>query len=438
MVWFVQTPLYKTSKYRSAICAGGNIMSSKTGRDNTALPGGWTRRSLLAGAAALPALRARAQATQPLKIGFLTDLSAIMADFSGMGTITSATMAVEDFGGSVLGRPIEVLRADHQNKPDIGVGIARQWYDEGVTAIFDLGITSVALGVQSLTREKNRIVIFLSTASSDMTGSACSPNGIHWTYNNYSQALGAVRYNIEHGGKTWYFLTIDYTYGRNVQRDTTKMIEARGGSVLGSTLHGFDTTDFSASLLAAQSSKADVVALATTTAHSVGLVKQADEFGLRSMGQRIAPLSITLHDVKAIGLVAGQGIIETTPYYWDLNDATRAFADRYRKRFGRMPNMVQASAYGAVMHYLNAVKATGTDSAPEVMARMKATPINDFMTKDAMIRSDGRVIRDMYILQVKTPAESTGEWDLEKVVGTIPGAQAFPPGDPAVCSLLKA
>jgi branched-chain amino acid transport system substrate-binding protein len=318
------------------------------------------------------------------------------------------------------------------------VGIARRWYDEGVAAIFDIGITSVALGVQSLAREKNRIVLFLSTASSDLAGSACSPNGIHWTFNNYSQALGAVRYNIAHGGKSWYFLTIDYAYGRNVQRDTTAMIEAAGGRVLGATLHGFDTSDFSASLLAAQSSKADVVALATTTAHSVGLVKQADEFGLRIMGQRVAPLSITLHDVKAIGLAAAQGIIETAPYYWDQNDATRAFAERYRKRFGKMPNMAQASAYGAVTHYLKAVQSVGTDAAPDVLARMKATPINDFMTTNGIIRADGRVVRDMYLLQVKAPAESRGEWDLERVVGTIPGVEAFQPANPALCPLVKA
>jgi branched-chain amino acid transport system substrate-binding protein len=399
-----------------------------------------TRRGMLVGAGAMSALRvsrAYAQSRTPLRIGVLTDLSAIMADYSGAGTVTSVKMAVEDFGGSVNGRPVEVLKADHLNKPDIGIGIARKWYDEGVTAIFDIGITSVALGVQNLAREKDRIVIFTSSASSDLTGTGCSPNGMHWTFNNYSQAIGEVRYFSDHGAKTWYFLTVDYVYGRNVQRDTTAMIEARGGGVLGSTLHGFDTTDYSSSLLAAQSSKADVVALATTTAHAANIVKQADEFGLRSAGQHVCPLSITLLDVKAIGLQAAQGMIETAPYYWDQNDATRAFAERYRKRDGRMPNMAQASVYGAVTHYLNAVKAAGTDAAQDVLARMRATPINDFMTHDGTIRADGRVIRDMYILQVKTPAESRGEWDLEKVVGTIPGPEAFQPANPTVCPLVR-
>ncbi len=397
------------------------------------------RRSLLAGTAglALPLGRARAQAAAPLRIGVLTDLSGVMMDFSGSGTVGSVTMAVEDFGGKVGDRPIEVLKGDHLNKADVGSSIARQWYDSGVTAIFDIGSSAVALPVQTLAREKDRLVVFTSSASSDLTGVNCSPNGIHWTYNNYSQALGAVRYQSEHGAKTWYFLTIDYAYGRNVQRDTTEMIQAAGGRVLGATLHGFDTTDFSSSILAAQASKADVIALATTTAHAANLVKQADEFGVRASGQKLAPLSITLHDVKAIGLQSAQGMIETAPYYWDQNDATRAFADRYRKRTGKMPNMTQASAYGAVTHYLNAVRAAGTDSAGPVIAQMKATPINDFMTKDGHIRADGRVIRDMYILQVKAPAESTGEWDLERVVGTIPGSEAFQPPSPA-CYLNKA
>ena len=400
---------------------------------------GPTRRVLLGAGASLAALAgsARAQANTPLKIGVLTDLSGIMMDYSGAGTVGAVTMAVEDFGGKMGDRPIEVLKADHLNKPDIGSSIARQWYDSGVSAIFDIGSSAVAFAVQPLAREKNKLIVYTSSASADLTGSACSPVGIHWTFNNYSQALGAVRYQSEHGAKTWYFLTIDYAYGRNVQRDTTGMIEAAGGRVLGATLHGFDTTDFSSSILAAQASKADVIALATTTAHAANLVKQADEFGIRASGQKLAPLSITLHDVKAIGLPSAQGMIETAPYYWDQNDATRAFAARYIKRIGRMPNMAQASAYGAAMHYLNAVKACGTDATDPVVAKMKATPINDFMTKDGVIRADGRVIRDMYILQVKTPAESKGEWDLENVVGMIPGKEAFQPPSPA-CYLNKA
>ena len=403
-----------------------------------------SRRGVIAGGvstavAGLAAARpARAQAQTPLRIGVLNDHSGIVADLSGMGTVTAATMAIEDFGGTVGGRPIELLHADHLNKTDVGVGIARQWYDEGVTAIFDIGLTTIALGVQSLAREKNRILVLLSTASADFTGSNCSPNGIHWTYNSYSQAVGPVRHFAGLGAKAWFFMTVDYAYGRNVQRDTTAMIGAAGGRVVGSTLHSFDTTDFSSSLVTARASKADVIALATTTAHAAMIVKQADEFGVRSAGQQVAPLSITLHDVKALGLEAGQGLIETAPYYWDQNDSTRALAVRYFKRFGKMPNMIQASAWGAVTHYLKAVQAGGTDAAPDVMARMKATPVNDFMTKDGLVRADGRVMRDMYILQVKKPVDSNGPWDLEQVVGMIPANEAFQPPNPDVCPLVKA
>ena len=397
-----------------------------------------TRRSALGAAGALAlAGRVQAQGAAPFRIGVMSDQSGIMLDYSGLGTVASVTMAVEDFGGTVLGRPVEVVRGDHQNKPDIGAGIARGWYDTGVAAIFDIGTTSVALPIQTLARDKDRVVIFTSSASSDLTGSACSPNGIHWVFNNYSQALGAVRVLSGRGAKTWYFLTIDYTYGRNVQRDTTAMIEAQGGRVVGSMLHGFDTTDYSSALLAAQASGADAIALATTTAHAANIVKQGDEFGLRARGQHLAPLSLTLLDVKAIGLAAGQGMIETAPYYWDQDDATRAFAERYRKRTGKMPNMVQAGAYGAVAHYLAAVRDSGTDAAGPVIAKMKATPINDFMTRNGSIRGDGRVIRDMYVLEVKAPAESRGEWDLERVIGTIPGNEAFQPAS-AACALVKA
>lgn len=399
-----------------------------------------TRRAVLAGTAAMgaaTAFRARAQGKPPVKIGFLADMSSIMADLSGMGSVTAATMVIEDFGGTVNGRPIELLRADHTNKTDLGISIARQWYDEGVGAIFDIGLTTIGLGVQSLAREKNKVLILLSTASADFTGSNCSPNGIHWTYNSYAQSLGPIRFHLKEGAKTWYFLTVDYTYGRNVQRDATAMIEGGGGKVIGTSLHTFDTKDFSSSLLAAQASKADAIALATTTSHAAMLIKQADEFGIRTGSQHVVPLSLTLHDVKAIGLQTAQGLVETSPYYWDQNDSTRAFAERYRKRFGKMPNMVQASAWGAVTHYLKAVQAAATDATTDVLARMKAMPVNDFMTQNGQIRADGRMVRDMYILQVKAPSESKGEWDLEKVVGMIPGKEAFPAPSADVCPLMK-
>lgn len=375
-------------------------------------------------------------AKAPLKIGQLSDMSGIVRDLSGPGTNVAMKLAVEDFGGTVLGRPIELLSADHLNKPDVGLGIARRWYDEGVAAIFDIGITTVALGMQELSKDKNKLVIYLSTASSDLTGAKCSPNGIHWTYNNYSQALGVVNQLIEKKADSWYFMTVNYGYGVNVERDTTEMVKKLGGTIIGSTKHAFDTTDYSSDLLKAQGSGAKVIALATTTSHAGNIVKQADEFGVRPK-QQLAALSLTLHDTKAMGLQTAQGLLETAPYYWDQNDKTRAFAKRYFDRFGKMPNMIQASAYGAVMHYLNAVKSAGTDDTAAVNKAMRDTPINDFMTVNGSIRPDGRVMRPMYVFEVKKPSESKGEWDLYKQVAEIAPEKAFAPADPSVCPLAK-
>jgi branched-chain amino acid transport system substrate-binding protein len=391
--------------------------------------------ALSLGLSALGAALAQ-DAKPPLKIGQLSDMSGIVRDLSGPGTNVAMKLAIEDFGGSVLGRPIELLSADHLNKPDVGLGLARKWYDEGVAAIFDIGITTVALGMQELSRDKNKLVIYLSTASSDITGAKCSPNGIHWTYNNYSQALGVVNQLIEKKYDSWYFMTVNYGYGVNVERDTTEMIKKAGGTILGSTKHAFDNTDYSSDLLKARGSGAKVIALATTTSHAGNIVKQADEFGLRPK-QQLAALSLTLHDTKAMGLQTAQGLMETAPYYWDQNDKTRAFAKRYFDRFGKMPNMIQASAYGAVMHYLNAVKAAGTDDTAAVNKKMRELPINDFMTTNGSIRPDGRVMRQMYVFEVKTPAESKGEWDLYKQVAEIAPEKAFQPADPAACPLAK-
>jgi branched-chain amino acid transport system substrate-binding protein len=378
-----------------------------------------------------------AQGTAPLKIGILNDMSGVVVDLSGPGAVVAAKLAIEDFGGKVLGRPIELLEGDHLNKPDTGLTMARQWYDNGVRAIFDIGITTVALGMQDLAKEKNRIVIYTSSASADLTGKNCSPNGIHWTYNNYVQSLGAIKGAMDAGGKSWYFITVDYTYGKNVQRDATAIIEAAGGKVIGSTTHPFTSTDFSSQLLQAQASKADVIALATTTAHAAAMVKQADEFGIRAKGQKLAPLSLVLNDVKAMGLRAAQDLLTTEAYYWDQNEETRKFANRYKARFNKMPNSIQASMYGAVTHYLKAVAAAGTDDTGPVLAKMKSTPINDFMTQNGTIREDGRVLRDFYIFRVKKPSESKNEWDMYTQVSKIPAAEGFPPVDKQICPLLK-
>lgn len=392
---------------------------------------------LAAASLSLVAGAARAQAPQPLKLGLLSDMSGFVADVSGLGSLTSARLAIEDYGGTVLGRPIQLLDADHLNKADIGMAIARRWYDEGVPVIFDIGVTPLALGVQNLAREKNRLAIFVGSASPELTGAACSPNGIHWTYNSYAQANGIVRSLVAEKAQSWYFITVDYAYGRGIQRDTTAMVEAGGGRAVGSVLHPFETSDFSSHLLQAQQSKADVIALATSTVHAKTIIKQSDEFGIRAGGQKLAAMSLTLHDVKAIGLKDGQGLLVIAPFYWDQDDASRAFAKRYFARFGKMPNMIQASMYGAITHYLKAVEKAGTDDTAKVAAVMKEMPVNDFMTKNAAIRADGRVMRDMSVFRVKAPAESTGEWDLYTKIATIPASEAFGQADPKVCPLVK-
>jgi branched-chain amino acid transport system substrate-binding protein len=394
--------------------------------------------SLSAAAALLAQGRgARAQSVKPLTIGVLNDVSGPTADLSGTGAQISADMAVEDFGGAVIGRPIKLLKGDHQAKADLGGALARQWYDEGVTALFDIGITTVAIGVQQLAREKDRIVVFTSTGTVDMTGSLCSPNGIHWTYDSHSVAVGAARANMAQGKKKWFFMTVDYTYGRSLQAEATAYIEANGGTVLGSVRHAFETKDFSSDLLKAQASGAELIGLATPTPQIANIVKQAAEFGIGHGAQSLAPIGLFANDVKGIGLSLAQGLLVVEPFYWDQNDATRAFSKRFYERFRKMPNSLQASVYGAVMHYLKAVKAANTDETKAVLAAMKSMPVNDFMTHDGLIRADGRVVRDVYVFRVKTPAESKSDWDIYDTVSTIPGDQAFKPMDPVACKFVK-
>jgi branched-chain amino acid transport system substrate-binding protein len=401
-----------------------------------------SRRAALAGTAGMALLGrtglVRAQGTAPLKIGVLTDASGTNAGLAGVGSEIAAKMAVEDFGGSVLGRPIVIENGDHQSKADIGMTLARQWYDDGVGAIFDVGITTVAIGVQQLAREKDKIVVYNSTGTVDMTGKYCSPNGIHWTYDSYNIAVGAARANMEGGLKTWFFMTVDYAYGRSLQAEATKYIEANGGKVLGSAPHPIETKDFSSDLLKAQASGAQLIGLATPTPLIANIVKQAAEFGLLKGPQRLAPIGLFINDVFAIGPDLAQGLLVTEPFYWNQTSQTRAFADRFMKLYGKMPNSLQASVYGAVVHYLNAVKAANTDQTQAVLKVMKDTPVNDFMTHNGHIRADGRLLRDTYVFRVKAPSESKGPWDLYEQIGVIPADQAFKPADPAACNLVKA
>ncbi|MBV1796273.1 ABC transporter substrate-binding protein [Siccirubricoccus sp. G192] len=393
----------------------------------------------LAAAAIWPSRRALAQASgNVVRIGVLDDMSGPFADQQGMGDVVSARMAIEDFGGQVLGSPIELVFGDLQNRPDIGMGIARRWYDqEGVDAIFGIGNSAVALAVQQLTREKDRINVSVAAGTTDLTGRGCTPNGLHWTYDNYALARGTVSAMIGEGKRRWYFITSDYAFGHSLEANGTEIVRALGGEVLGATRAPLNETDFSAHLLRAAQSGAQVLGLAVAGTDLINAVKQMGEFGLTKRGIQPAALLCLLTNVKAIGLETAQGLVFTEAYYWDQNDETRAFSARFARIHGRPPTMFQASMWGAVTHYLKAIKAAGTDAAPAVMAKMREMPINDFMTHGGRIREDGRVIRDMYLMRAKRPSESRGEWDLLEVVKTIPGDQAFRPASESECPALR-
>ena len=374
----------------------------------------------------------------PVKIGVLTDMSSLYADVTGPGSLAAVQMAVEDFGGTVLGKPIEVISADHQNKPDIGSTIARKWYDEeGVDVIADVPTSSVALAVEDVTREKHKIALMSAPASSDITGKNCSPYTAQWTFDTYSLAHvtgGAV---VKSGGDSWYFVTADYAFGHALQRDTASVVEAAGGRVLGSVDVPLNTQDFSSYLLQAQGSKAKIIGLANAGGDTINSIKQGAEFGVVEGGQKFAALLMFITDVNSIGLKTAQGLQLTTAFYWDQNEASRAWSKRFLARVRHMPTMVQAGDYSAVTHYLKAVKALGSKDPDKVMAKMRETPINDFMTKDGHLRVDGRVLRDMYLYEVKKPSESKGAWDYFKLVQAVPAAEAYRPLDQGGCPLTK-
>jgi len=384
------------------------------------------------------AMEAQAQVSDgTVKIGIMTDLSGQLADSTGAGSILAAQMAVEDFG-PIDGMKIELISADHQNKADIGASTARKWYEvDGVDAIMDVPNSAVALAVQQITRERDKIAIFSSPASSDLTGKACSPNGIHWTYDTYSLAHVTGEAVVAGGLKNWFFLTSDYAFGHALERDTGAVVQASGGKVWGNVRMPANSSDFSSFLLQAQSSKADVVALATAGLDTQNAIKQAAEFGITASGKNIVALLLADTEVNAIGLKDTQGIRLTAPFYWDMSPETRAFSKRFFDKRKLMPTFYQAGVYGAVTHYLKAVKATKTDDAGKVMAHMKANLVNDFMTKDGKIREDGRLARDMYLFQVKTPQESKYPWDYYKMVATVPADRATRPLAESECPLVK-
>jgi branched-chain amino acid transport system substrate-binding protein len=374
-----------------------------------------------------------------VRLGVLTDMSGGYSDISGPGAVEAAKMAVEDFGGTVLGVPIEVVVADHQNKADVGVAKAREWFDVGgVDAVFEMMASSVAIAVFEMTKEKQKIAIASGAASSALTGKNCSPYGIHWTYDTYALAAGAGRtIASQPDGDTWFFVTVDYSFGHSLEADATKFVKQAGGKVIGSVRHPFPTSDFSSFLLQAQASKAKVIALANGGADMVNSVRQANEFGIIQGGQKVAALLPHLTDIHSLGLPVAQGIILTEGFYWDRTDATRAWSKRFFERRKAMPTMVQAGVYSSVLNYLNAVKAAGTDESKAVMQKMHELPIHDMFAENGKVRPDGRMVHDMYVMQVKTPQESKYPWDYYKILKTIPGDEAFRPLEESECPFVK-
>jgi branched-chain amino acid transport system substrate-binding protein len=373
-----------------------------------------------------------------VRIGILNDQSSLYADFGGPGSVVAAELAVAEVGGKVLGKPIQVISADHQNKPDIGSNIARQWFDiEGVDAIADLTTSSVALAVQELARQANRITLTSGAATSRLTGDACSPTGFHWAYDTVALANGTGKAVVAEGGKTWFFLTADYAFGHALEKDVSEVVTKAGGQVLGSVRHPLNTQDFSSFLLQAQGSGAQVLGLANAGTDTTTAIKQASEFGITQGGQQLAGLLLVLSDIHSLGLPVAQGLVLTTGFYWDRNDDTRAWAERYYARMKRMPNMIQAGVYSSVRHYLKAVEAAGTDEAKAVAAKMRELPVDDSFARNGKVRADGRMVHDMYLARVKQPSESKRPWDYYEIVRTIPGDEAFLPLDQSACPLVK-
>ena len=380
---------------------------------------------------------ARAQVSDDVvRIGVLNDQSGLYADLGGPGSVTAARMAVEDVGGAVLGKPVEIVFADHQNKSDIGVALARQWFDVGkVDMAIGFDNSSVARAVEQLAAERNRIAIAGAVGSTAFTGKACTANEASWIYDSYALTTSLAKSTVAEGRDTWFFITVDYAFGHSLEADATAAVQAAGGKVLGSVRHPLNTSDFSSYLLQAQASGAKVVAFANGGGDMVNAVKQANEFGL-TKNQSMVALLIFISDVHSMELKAAQGLKFVTAFYWDRDAESRAWSKRFFEKQGRMPTMAQASVYSAVRHYLIAIAAAGTDEAKAVMAKMRAIPVNDFYVKNGHLREDGRLVHDMYFSQVKTPSESTKPWDYYNMLGVIPGVQAFRPLAEGGCPLV--
>lgn len=397
------------------------------------------RKLLLAGVTAMLACAgtAHAQASDDaVKIGVLTDMAGVTADITGKGSVVAAELAVKEFGGTVLGKPIQILSADHQHKADIGLTIARQWFDvDKVDAIVDVPNSAVALAIQSLARDKKRLVMYSGAGTTALTNEQCSPYGFHWTYDTYGVARGTASAVVKAGGTSWFMLASDYAFGHQLQKDATDVVEANGGKVVGAVRHPLNNADFSSFLLRAQSSGAKVIGIANAGNDTVNAIKQAGEFGIVEQGQSLAALIFFLQDVHSLGLKATQGTYLTTASYWDIDDASRAWSKQFMERTGMMPSMLHAGVYGSVLHYLKAIKEAGTDDPDKVAAAMRTMPINDAFTQNAKIRADGRVLREMYLARVKKPADSKAPWDYFEIVRKIAPEETVWPLSESKCPL---
>jgi branched-chain amino acid transport system substrate-binding protein len=397
------------------------------------------KTTYIIGALIAVAMTGAAQAQTSVKLGVLNDRSGVYSDLTGEGSVIAARMAVEDFKAAEKGIKVDIVAADHQNKPDIGASIARQWYDqEGVDVILDVPTSSVALAVNGLAREKNKILINSGGGTSDLTGSQCSPNTVHWTYDTWALANGTGSAMVKRGGNTWFFVTADYAFGHALERDTSALVTKAGGKIIGTVRHPFPGQDFASFLLQAQSSGAKVIGLANAGGDFTNTMKQASEFGIVQGGQNLAGLLVFITDVHSLGLQVAQGLVMTEAFYWDQNDQTRAWSKRFAERNGgKMPTMVHAGVYAGALHYLKAVEALKDKDTAKVMAKMKEMPTEDPLFGKGVIRPDGRKIHDMYLFEVKKPSESKAPWDLYKQLATIPADQAFRPLNEGGCPLVK-
>jgi len=375
----------------------------------------------------------------PIRIGVMSDMSGLYADLSGPGSVAAAQMAIEDHGGTVMGREVEILEADHQNRGDLASTIAREWLDDrDVQAIFDVPNSSAALAVQELTRDREKYFFISGAATTQLTNEQCSPTGVHYTYDTHALAMGTGQAVVDEGGDTWYFLTADYAFGHSLEQDVWEVVEASGGEVLGRSRHPLDEQDFASYLLSAQSSGAEIIGLANAGTDATNAIRQAGEFGIVEAGQRLAGLLLFISDVHAMGLEAAQDLVLTTGFYWDRTDETREFAERFNERAGQMPTMVHAGVYSSARHFFAALEEIGDiEDTERVMQQMRDTEINDMFAQGGYIREDGRMVHDMYLVRVKTPEESEGEWDYYEVLATISGEDAYQSLEDGSCDLVN-